>query len=192
MNHRPSGTVWEKDFFEYSRTVSGLYTYYDSWTWLSDSAAICGCSVIFLAYLTMWAGVAQSISRLATGWTVWGSNPGGGEIFLIRLDRPWGPPSLLYNGYWVFTGGKTAGAWRWPPTPSRAEVKERVVLYPYSPLWVFVACYRLNFKFWRCSTDSERTFNCNILLISYVHSLPLQTPIAKPFSFLKKGDLLLW
>jgi hypothetical protein len=29
--------------------------------------------------------------------------------------------------------GKDAGAWRWPPTPSIAEVKERVELYLYSP-----------------------------------------------------------
>ena len=35
-----------------------------------------------------------------------GSNPGGDEIFLTSLDRPWGPPSLLYNGYRVFPGGK--------------------------------------------------------------------------------------
>jgi hypothetical protein len=34
------------------------------------------------------------------------------EIFLICLARPWGPPSLLYNGYWVFLVGKAAGAWR--------------------------------------------------------------------------------
>ena len=26
--------------------------------------------------------------------------------FSARPDRPWGPPSLLYNGYWVFPGGK--------------------------------------------------------------------------------------
>jgi len=25
--------------------------------------------------------------------------PGGGEIFRTRSDRPWGPPSLVYNGY---------------------------------------------------------------------------------------------
>ena len=29
-----------------------------------------------------------------------------GEIFHTCLDRPWGPPSLLYNGYRVFLGGK--------------------------------------------------------------------------------------
>jgi len=32
-----------------------------------------------------------------------GSNPGGGEIFRTRPDRPWGPPGLLYNGYQVFS-----------------------------------------------------------------------------------------
>jgi hypothetical protein len=58
-------------------------------------------------------GIAQSIWRFATGWTVLGSNPfGGGEIFRIRANRPWGPPSLLYNGYRVFPGTKAAGAWR--------------------------------------------------------------------------------
>ena len=35
----------------------------------------------------------------------------GDEIFRTRPDRPWGPPSLLYNGYRVFPGGKAAGAW---------------------------------------------------------------------------------
>jgi hypothetical protein len=34
-----------------------------------------------------------------------------GSIFRTRPDRPWCPPSLLYNGYRVFPGGKTAGAW---------------------------------------------------------------------------------
>jgi len=34
-----------------------------------------------------------------------GSNPSRDDIF-GRSDRPWGPPSLLYNGYRVFTGGK--------------------------------------------------------------------------------------
>jgi hypothetical protein len=36
---------------------------------------------------------------------------------------------------WVpgLSRGKAAGAWRWPPTPSSTEVKERVELYLYSP-----------------------------------------------------------
>jgi hypothetical protein len=34
-----------------------------------------------------------------------GSNPVGTRFF-THPDRPWGPPSLLYNGYRVFPGGK--------------------------------------------------------------------------------------
>ena len=33
-----------------------------------------------------------------------------GEIFRTCPDRPWDPPSLLYNGYRVFPGGKATGA----------------------------------------------------------------------------------
>jgi hypothetical protein len=35
-----------------------------------------------------------------------------GDILRARPDRPWGTPSLPYNGYPVFPGGKAAGAWR--------------------------------------------------------------------------------
>ena len=59
-----------------------------------------------------WAGIAQSVKRLATVWTVRGSNCGDGEVFRTRPDRPCGPPSLLYNGYRVIPGGEAAGAWR--------------------------------------------------------------------------------
>ena len=37
--------------------------------------------------------------------TVRGSKSSGAR-FSARPDRHWGPPSLLYNGYWVFPGGK--------------------------------------------------------------------------------------
>jgi hypothetical protein len=58
---------------------------------------------------------------IATGYglAVWGSNPGGGEIFRSRPDRPWGPPRLLYNGYLVFPGVKWPGRGAdHPPSPS--------------------------------------------------------------------------
>ena len=48
-----------------------------------------------------------------------------GARFSAHPDRPWGQPSLLYNGYRVFPGGKV-----WPgraadhPPPSSAEVLE--------------------------------------------------------------------
>jgi hypothetical protein len=54
-------------------------------------------------------------------------NPGEGEIFRTRPERPWDPPSLVYNG--VSRPG--CGVER--PTRSGAEVKERVELYLYSP-----------------------------------------------------------
>ena len=39
-------------------------------------------------YTVGWACTAQSVQRLATGWTVRGSNPGTGEIIHTRPDRP--------------------------------------------------------------------------------------------------------
>jgi hypothetical protein len=54
---------------------------------------------LFRSVTSFYVGpLAQSVYRLATGWTVRGSNPGGGEIFRTCPDRPWGLPSLLYNG----------------------------------------------------------------------------------------------
>jgi len=55
------------------------------------------------------AGIAQSVYRLAMGWMAQGLNTSGGEIIRTHPDRPWGSPSLLYNGYWVIPGGKAAG-----------------------------------------------------------------------------------
>jgi hypothetical protein len=75
-----------------------------------------------------------------------GSNPCGGEIFCSRLDWPWGPPSLLYNGYWVsFPGVKQLGRGVDHPPPSSAEVKEKSRAIPLLPLWAFMACSRENF-----------------------------------------------
>jgi hypothetical protein len=71
---------------------------------------------------------------LLVSWTVRGSNLGGGEIFSTRPDRPWGPPSLLYNGYrFSFPGVKRPGRGVDHPPPSSTVVKERVELYLYSP-----------------------------------------------------------
>ena len=71
-----------------------------------------------------------------------------GEIFRNRPDRPMGPPSLLYSGYQVYFPG-IKRTWRGVDhtTPSNAEVKERVEQYISTPLWNFVTCYRVNFKF---------------------------------------------
>jgi hypothetical protein len=62
-------------------------------------------------------------TRLATGWTVQGSNPGGGEISRTCPDRPWSPPRLLYDGYRVFLEvRKRPGYDSDPSPPSSAEI----------------------------------------------------------------------
>ena len=54
-----------------------------------------------------------------------GSNPGGDEIFHTFPNWPWGPPSLLYNGYQVFPGGKVRpGCAADHSPPSSAAVME--------------------------------------------------------------------
>ena len=98
--------------------------------------------------------VGRVAQRLAAGWTVRGSNPVGGEIFRTCPDQPWGPPSLLYNGYLVFPGGKERpGCDADPSLPSSAVGHERVEIYFYSPLWAvrpvqsLSACTRVTFTF---------------------------------------------
>jgi len=50
-----------------------------------------------------------------------------GEIFRTYPDRLWGPPSLLYNGYRVFPGGKRRPERDADHTPpSSAEVKKEL------------------------------------------------------------------
>jgi hypothetical protein len=69
---------------------------------------MCGKIPNFGLFTRMFIGGPGSVVgiELATGWTVRGSNYGGGKIFRTCPERPWGQPSLLYNGYRVFPGGK--------------------------------------------------------------------------------------
>jgi len=88
------------------------------------------------------SGQGSSVG-IATGYGLDspGSNPGGGEIFCTCPDRPWGPPSLLYNGYRVFPGGKGwLGCDADPSPPSSAVGHERVELYLYSPYGPYGLC----------------------------------------------------
>ena len=97
--------------------------------------------------------VAQSVERLATGWTVRGSNPGGGEIFRTCPDRPWGPPSLLYNGYRISLGVKSGQGVTLTPHPLLVPWSRKSRAIPLLPLWVvrpvqsLSACTRVHFTF---------------------------------------------
>jgi hypothetical protein len=59
-------------------------------------------------------------------------------------------PSLQW-GPGLFPGSKAAGAWISDhPSPSSVEVKERVQLYLYSPLWIFMVFYAWILPFTCC------------------------------------------
>jgi hypothetical protein len=82
----------------------------------------------------MWAGYVSRYSDWLGAVRSGDRIPVGGEIFRTCPDRLWGPPSLLYNGYLVFPGGKKrAGRDADPSPPSIAVGHERVELYLYSP-----------------------------------------------------------
>jgi hypothetical protein len=92
-----------------------------------------------------WAGIATRYGLDGPGIE---SRWGGGDIFRTRPDRPWGPPSLLYNGYLVsFPGVKRPGRGVDHPPSSSAIVKERVELYFYSPSGPSGPLSRENFTF---------------------------------------------
>ena len=79
-----------------------------------------------------------------------------GEIFHTRSDWPWGPPSALYNGYRVFPGGNSAGAWRLPPTLIYRRGWRKSKAAHLLLLWAFMACSKLDF-----------TFNLPVMLRTY-------------------------
>jgi hypothetical protein len=69
------------------------------------------------------------------GWMVRGSNPGGGKIFRTLSYRPWGSPSLLYNGHRVFPESKERPRRDADPSPPSSAVGyERVELYVSLPM----------------------------------------------------------
>ena len=78
-----------------------------------------------------------------------------GAIFSAPVQTaPGGPPTLPYNGYPVFPGGKERpGRDADPSPPSSAVGHERVELYLYYPLWAvrlvqsLSACTRVTFTF---------------------------------------------
>jgi hypothetical protein len=68
---------------------------------------------------------------------------------------PGAHPASYTTGTSHFPGGKAAGAWRWPTTPSSTEVKERVEPYLYSfsgPSWPVRANFTFTFS---CETAKQ-------------------------------------
>jgi len=90
------------------------------------------------------------------GWTVRGSNRGGGEIFRTCPDRPWGQPSLLYNGYWLLPGVKCCRGMALNPHPLLVPWSRNNRAIPLFPLWAvrpvrsLSACTGVYFTFTLC------------------------------------------
>ena len=90
-----------------------------------------------------WLRARRSVDRI----------PVGGEIFPTCSDRPWGPPSLLYNGYRVFPGGKEQpgrGADHSPLSSVVAKKNRDILLlhlWTVRPVQGLSACIRGHFTY---------------------------------------------
>ena len=75
------------------------------------------------------------------------------EIFRNCPDRPWGQPSLLYNGYRVFPGVKSGLGVMLTPHPLQVPWSRKGRAIPLLPLWAvrpvqsLSACTRVTFTF---------------------------------------------
>ena len=97
---------------------------------------------------------------IATGYVLDG--PGiesrWSEIFRTCPDRPWGPPSLLYNGYRVFLGGKERPGRDADPSPPFSAVgHEGVELYLHSPCGPY-GMYRASVPVQGCTLPFTYTY----------------------------------
>jgi len=59
------------------------------------------------------------------------------EIFRTCLERPWGPPSLLYNGYRVFPGVKSGRGVTLTPHPLLVPWSRTSRAIPLLPVWTY-------------------------------------------------------
>jgi len=74
---------------------------------------MCMCCKLFIALRVNDVGRDSSVG-IVTHYGAGRSGdraPAEGGIFRTRPDKPWSTPSLIYNGYRVFPGGKEARAW---------------------------------------------------------------------------------
>jgi hypothetical protein len=95
---------------------------------------------------------------MTMGWTVLGSNSGGAR-FPAHPDRPWGTPSLLYNGYRVSPGVKYCWGVLLTTHPLLVPRSWKIRAIPLPPLWATTgpvmgtSClYFIKFNTMWCST----------------------------------------
>jgi len=121
-----------------------------------------------------WAGVAQSVWKFAMGWAVQVSTARFSRTVLRHIQPP-------VNRYWAFSRSKAPGACSWPPTPSNAEVKQRVEIYlvsPSGPSWTVLGW---TLPFWKllaytCQIEILETLACLMLTLKAENLLPFNAP----------------
>ena len=98
--------------------------------------------------------VAQSLWRLATGWTVRGSNPGGGARFSAPVQTgPGAHPASCTRGIGSFPGVKSGRGVTPTPHPFLVPWSRKGRAIPLIPLWAvrpvqsLSACTRVHFTF---------------------------------------------
>jgi hypothetical protein len=125
--HVSSNDCIENCFTRLSRRV--IHHGYSSFLLTYAQPEVHSCIVLWFVvicpvYLRM-RGPGSSVG-IATGYGLDGPGdriPVGSEIFRTCPDRPWGPPSLLYNWYRIFPGRrKRTGRDADPSSPSSADV----------------------------------------------------------------------
>ena len=102
-----------------------------SLSYSSDTESILGSFLLVMHFYRIAIQVGCHISRRSRySCSLWAGRSGDRipvTIFRTRPDRPRGPPSVVYSGYWVFfAGAKRPGRGVNHLSPSSAEVKERV------------------------------------------------------------------
>ena len=98
--------------------------------------------------------VAQSVQRLATGWTVGGSNPGGGARFSAPVQTdPGAHPASWTMGTRSFPGVKSGRGVTLTSHPLLVPWSRKSRAIPLIPLWALrpvqslSACTRAHFTF---------------------------------------------
>ena len=86
---------------------------------------------------------------------------------ILSPNRSWGPLRLLYNEYSLsLSWRKSAGVWRWPPTPIYSRGWRKNTATTLYSLWAFMAFSRLKFTF----AIFWNSLLCNFLQVMGRHS----------------------
>ena len=91
---------------------------------------------------------------------------------LKPADRSWGPPSLLYNGYRVFPGGKERPRRYADPSPLLVPWSSKSKAIPLLPLWA-VGLYRASVPVQGCTSYIYIYTYIFYLFKSYLMTLPV-------------------